>query len=163
MATKCLSSECQSAYKHENAMLNAKERVCRFCGDTFLAKGSRQDCGKNECDAERRRLIAQKSRNIGRKSLPEEVVSKQGSPDRKYVRTYSIVAPKSMRGHAGIHFSASDHDASDDSSWLFKGRKPEAPRPPLAVKKNDVAVGWRAVHKRQYDYFLQKIGKAAIV
>jgi hypothetical protein len=162
-AKVCLSSKCQAAYKLDNIMRNAKERVCRFCGDTFLAKGKRLDCGKSECDAERRRLIMLKCRNVGMKSLPEVVVAKQGSPDRKYAKVYTVVYGKTVRGHAGMHFSPSKGDASADASWLFKGRNPEAPRPSLVIKSTVVSGGWKAIHKKKYDYHLQKTGKAAIV
>jgi hypothetical protein len=168
-ARVCTDKECISAHRHPPKM-----RTCRWCGREFRARGTYEHCGSAECEKatevyqkkmERERKKAQKTErvNSGRWGKVDSVAAKDLSPDSKYAKVYSVASKKPTRGHAGMHFYPSEGDASADAAWLFKGRKPEAPRPPLDVKKTEVAGGWRAIHKKKYDYHLQQKGKAAIV
>jgi hypothetical protein len=165
----CNDPACLSTHRHP-----PKIRVCRWCGKKFRSLGTKKHCGSEECskitvagarkrDYERKKAAKNAGVKTSRCNKVDTEITSHGSPDRKYGNVYSYAIKKPTRGHAGMHFSPSDGAAAADASWLFKGRKPETPRPPLDVKKTEVAGGWRAIHKKKYDYHLQQKGKAAIV
>lgn len=154
----CLSRACLKNH-------NTSKKICRFCGDTFNAKGRTLDCGKPDCVTERMKLIRKtRYHPVTGEQISHAVTEKisPASPDSKYAKTYSVVARPVMRGHAGTNFSPDEDAASSDCAWLFKGRVPEKPRPIMDVTKDYGKVrGWRQAHKEKFELHRKK--KAAIV
>lgn len=134
----CLSRECLN--KHY-----VTKKICRFCGNTFNAKGRSQDCGRKECVNERMKLIRQTRYDaVTGEQISPTVASKikHDSPDSKYAVTYSVASKTATRGHAGTNFIPNEDAASRDCAWLFKGRKPE----PMNVRPYSMPakpLGWR--------------------
>lgn len=157
----CLSRECLN--KHY-----VTKKICRFCGNTFNAKGRSLDCGRKECVNERMKEYVNERMKLIRKTRYHPVTGEQisptvaskikpDSPDSKYAVTYSVASKTVTRGHAGTNLAPNEDAASSDCAWLFKGRTPEKPRPVLDVSKASNKVrNWRQAHKEQFELHKKK-------